>query len=102
MGTTKKEQYSKDQLNSARIGTAIASPARIAILQQLKTVHFVGCREVSKLISLSETTVQQHMQILVRTQFICDSYIDNRPGYMFTKQGEKDVKLIDWVFNNES
>ncbi len=93
MGRSKHIQYTKEELNGARIGRAIAASARVVILHEINKYHIVTNKYISQRVNLSGSAVSQHIQILRETGFIESKYLgegDGFHGYTFTKQGEID------------
>lgn len=93
MGRSKKQQYTQQELNGARIGRAIGASARIVILHEIDRYHIITNKSISERVKLSGTAVAQHLQILRETGFIESKYLgddEGYRGYTFTKQGEVD------------
>lgn len=100
MGRSKHLQYSKEELNGARIGRAIAASARVVILQEINKYHIITNKYISERVSLSGPAVSQHIQILRETGFIESKYLgdgDGFHGYTFTKQGEADFNKLQGI-----
>ncbi len=100
MGRSKHLQYTVQELNSARIGRAIAASARVVILHEINKYHIVTNKSISERIKLSGTAVSQHIQILRETGFIESKYLgedEGFRGYVFTKQGEIDFNNLRGV-----
>lgn len=64
MGLTKTEQYSRDILDLAQISSALAHPARVAILKSIIEENACICRDLSDQLNLSQATVSQHLKVL--------------------------------------
>lgn len=97
MGASKKQQFSESQLDSARIGKAIASAARIAILQHVYRHTATTNKELLPILSLSEATVHQHLQVLVKTGFLEGDFFGNTHAYYFKPGVEPDLDKIEWL-----
>lgn len=100
MGRSKHLQYTKEELNGARIGRAIAASARIVILHEIKKYHIVTNGYISERVKLSGNAVSQHIQILRETGFIESTYLYDEEGfrgYTFTKQGEIDFNNLQGI-----
>lgn len=100
MGRSKQAQYTKQELNGARIGRAIAASARVVILNEINKYHIVTNKSISERVKLSGAAVSQHIQILRETGFIESKYIgdeDGLHGYTFTKQGEIDFYNLQYI-----
>lgn len=97
MGASKKDQYSKDQIDAARIGRAIAASARVAILQYIHDNHAATNKELSFVLKLAEPTVHQHLQVLVQSKFIEGNFFDDTHAYYFRPDAKSDLDKIDWI-----
>ncbi len=100
MGRSKHLQYTKEELNGARIGRAIAASARIVILHEIKKYQIVTNGYISERVKLSGNAVSQHIQILRETGFIESTYLYDEEGfrgYIFTKQGEIDFNNLQGI-----
>lgn len=64
MGTTKTEQFTKEQNHLALLAKAIAHPARIAILEHLFKVKSCVCGDIVDEIGLAQATISQHLKAL--------------------------------------
>lgn len=97
MGASKKDQYSQNQLDSARIGKAIAAPARVAILQHIHKHTAATNKDLSSVLLLSEATVHQHLQVLVKTGFLEGNFFGDTHAYFFKSEAKPDLDKIDWL-----
>lgn len=70
MGTTKTEQFTKEQNHLASLAKAIAHPARIAILEHLYTVKSCVCGDIVNEIDLAQATISQHLKALKEARLI--------------------------------
>lgn len=98
MGATKKEQFTQEQIHMATLGRAIASPARIAILQHLKSNHIASNKELSSVLQLSRTSVYQHLKILHDAKLVDENYFCNDHGYFLNENAKREMEKIEWVF----
>ncbi|MDR0801125.1 helix-turn-helix domain-containing protein [Fluviicola sp.] len=99
MGASKKHQYSKNQLNFARIGRAISAPARVAILQHIYKNTATTNKELKSVLLLSETTVHQHLKVLVETGFIEGDFLGNVHAYYLKPAAKHDLHKIEWLLS---
>ena len=63
MGISKSELFTLSQNHIAKIAKALSHPARIAILQHLKTNACV-CGDLVDVLPLSQSTISQHLKEL--------------------------------------
>lgn len=94
MGRSKQEQYTKQELNGARVGRAIAASARIVILHEIHKHHIITNKHLCERVSLSGAAVSQHLHILKETGFIESKYFKHDGGYVLTKKGEDDFSKL--------
>jgi predicted transcriptional regulator len=64
MGTTKTEEFTIKDNKIAKYAKALASPARIAILQLLIKKQACVCGDIVNELPLSQSTVSQHLKEL--------------------------------------
>ncbi len=64
MGITKSYEFSSRENKLAKYGKALASPARIAILQLLASKQTCICGDIVDELPLSQSTVSQHLKEL--------------------------------------
>ncbi|MBL7719067.1 MAG: winged helix-turn-helix transcriptional regulator [Flavipsychrobacter sp.] len=64
MGVTKTDLFTDKQNEMAAMAKAIAHPARIAILQQLKKTNACVCGELVDDLGLAQATISQHLKEL--------------------------------------
>jgi len=74
MTLSKKEKFDKDDIRLARIGKALAHPARVAILRHLASMKTCCFKEISKELPLADSTVSQHMSELKNAGLIQGSF----------------------------
>jgi predicted transcriptional regulator len=102
MGASKTQQFSEKQLDSERIGKAIASAARIAILQHINKYTATTNKELTSVLSLSQTSVHQHIRVLVKTGFLEGDFFGNTHAYYFKPGSESDLDKIRWILSSDT
>lgn len=102
MGASKKDQYSPDQIDAARIGRAIAASARVAILQYIHAHHAATNKDLSFVLKLAEPTVHQHLQILVQSGFIEGNFFGDSHAYYIRSEAKYDLDKIDWILRKSN
>lgn len=99
MGAPKTQQFSMEQRDFARIGKAIASPARVAMIQHLSQHRYASNKELKKLVQLSDTAVHQHIRILQRTGFVRSEYVNSNYTNFLNPMCYLDLEKIDWLIS---
>ncbi|MCE1198184.1 MAG: metalloregulator ArsR/SmtB family transcription factor [Marinilabiliales bacterium] len=70
MVSSKKELFTVEQQGAAELFKALAHPARIAILEYLATTRDCITGDISEILPLARTTVNQHLSALKSAGFI--------------------------------
>jgi DNA-binding transcriptional ArsR family regulator len=70
MGTSKSNQFTKEQNKLADLFKALAHPARIAILQMLINQQSCICGDIVDELPLSQSTISQHLKELKKAGII--------------------------------
>lgn len=64
MSTTKKDHFTEEQMQIAKVTKALGHPARIAIIQYLLKVNQCVCGDIVDELPLAQSTVSQHLKVL--------------------------------------
>ena len=64
MGTTKYQIYTQEQIEMARLFKALAHPARLAIVENILRHNCISGKDLQFYISLSQSTISQHLKEL--------------------------------------
>ena len=78
MGATKFNNYTTEEINLAKIARSIAHPARIKIVNQLKSNHYLRGVDFEKILNLSSKCVHDHLQKLVDAKVIVRAFEPNQ------------------------
>jgi len=70
MAQSKKEEFSKADIELADFAKALSHPARIKILEILSKLDICMCGDIVDHLPLSQSTVSQHLKELKRVGFI--------------------------------
>lgn len=81
----------QDSVRMASVMAALGHPARVAILRRLACCEECCCREVVEHLNLAQSTVSQHLKVLVGAGLV--SYEPRRPKsrYVLNKQALQSV-----------
>jgi ArsR family transcriptional regulator len=84
--TVTGDQDSVDRARMASVMAALGHPARVAILRRLAHCDECCCREVVEHLNLAQSTVSQHLKVLVEAGLV--GYEPRRPKsrYVLNKQ----------------
>jgi len=97
MGATKTKQYSKKNINLAKIANALAHPARLTIVEILKEHKMLRNVEFQTILQLSPSTIHTHMQKLISAEIIKINYLPHQ--YIVHLIPEKLEELDDFINN---
>jgi ArsR family transcriptional regulator, arsenate/arsenite/antimonite-responsive transcriptional repressor len=64
------QKISEDDLEVARVMAALAHPARLRIVRQLSCLDASCCKEIVAGLDLAQSTVSQHLKILVEAGLV--------------------------------
>jgi DNA-binding transcriptional ArsR family regulator len=70
---------------------ALAHPARITILRQLASRDACCCKDVVERLDLAQSTVSQHLKILVEAGLVCYAPEKQRSRYSLDRQALADL-----------
>ncbi len=103
MGTTKTEQFTKEQNHLASLAKAIAHPARIAILEHLYNVKSCVCGDIVNEIDLAQATISQHLKALKEAGLITGNISGTNVCYCIdTKNINKLRNMLSHFFKHGS
>ena len=86
MGTTKSEQFTKEQNELALQAKAIAHPARLAILEYLFRLESCVCGDIVDEIGLAQSTISQHLKALKGAGLIKGTIDGTKTCYCINKE----------------
>lgn len=99
MGARKKDAYSNFFDRNSELAFAVSSGARIAILAHLDAGHLAGGFDFQAFIDLDRRTINQHIQLLVRTGLIKGTYYGKRYLWEINYEREEELAKIRWAWN---
>ncbi len=70
MATSKKEEFSAEDVELAEFAKALGHPARIAILKTLAEKNECVCGEIVEILPLAQATVSQHLKELKKAGLV--------------------------------
>ncbi len=103
MGSTKKEQYTRKQLDFASYTKALGHPARISIVEYFNFYPRGNCKAFVKSTKLSRSTISQHLRELLDAGVLFERYDDwsNDHYYFLNPKAEEIYLEISQIFRNE-
>ena len=70
MAVHKKEVFGQEEQELAALAKALSHPARVAILKELAKRQTCVCGEIVDVIDLAQSTVSQHLKVLLEAGLI--------------------------------
>lgn len=92
MGTTKTENYTRQQNETAQLLKALAHPARIAIIEYLLSVDSCICNDIVAELPLAQPTVSQHLRELKNAGIIQGNIEGNSICYCINPESFKKLE----------
>lgn len=95
MGASKTHQYSLPELHSAKIANALSHPARIRILNILKTQNYVRNIDLVKELELAKSTINIHLYKLKNAELID---LEFKSNCYIIHPNISSIEKIPWLF----
>lgn len=92
MGLTKKEIFTTEQNEIARIAKVLGHPARIAILEYLAKTKTCICNDLVNEIGLAQATISQHLKELKKVEIIQGTIEGTSICYCLNQKKWKQIK----------
>ncbi|TVR38025.1 MAG: ArsR family transcriptional regulator [Bacteroidia bacterium] len=87
-----KDQYTDDNLETARLCKALAHPARISIIKLLLSKDCCVCGDIVKELPLAQSTVSQHLKELKNAGIIRGNITPPKVKYCIDKENWNRLK----------
>lgn len=102
MGATKKEAYSQEHLDKAKLFKALAHPARIAAIEKLllKKNELLSCKELKEGLDISQSTFSRHLTVLSEAGLIKSKMFNIRKTSILCYQVNPDTIDIILLYLN--
>ena len=94
MAINKIEEFMTGDIEFARIGKALAHPARVQILRILSECNSCICGDIVDLLPLSQSTVSQHLKELKNAGLIKGEIEGPRTCYCLNEEKLKKAGII--------
>ena len=76
-----KPRKIKDSADMAAVFSALSNPARIDILRHISENRHCGCKDITKVLPLAQSTVSQHLKVLIEAGIVQVETIPPRSRY---------------------
>ena len=82
---------SADTVKMANVFAALSNPARIDILRHISKHRHCGCKQITDVLPLAQSTVSQHLKVLIEAGLILSQTVPPRSQYQVNEDLLKDV-----------
>ncbi len=82
----------------AAIFAALSNPARIDILRHIACHNDCGCKDITEVLPLAQSTVSQHIKVLVEAGILRSETIHPRSRYVINEDVLKDLANVTNIF----
>ena len=82
----------------AAVFTALSNPARIDILRHIAKHRHCGCKDITEVLPLAQSTVSQHLKVLIASGIVLVEAVPPRSRYQVNETLLKDMALTTSVF----
>lgn len=72
---------SADSSSMALVFSALSNPARIDILRHISLHRNCGCKEITEVLPLAQSTVSQHLKVLIEAGIVVVETVPPRSQY---------------------
>lgn len=84
----------------AAIFAALSNPARIDILRHISKHQHCGCKEITEVLPLAQSTISQHLKVLCAAGLITVETVHPRSKYQVNEDLLKDLSITTTEFLN--
>ena len=78
---TKQMQHLKNSADMAVVFSALSNPARLDILRHIAQHRHCGCKDITQVLPLAQSTVSQHLKVLIEAKIVTVETIPPRSRY---------------------
>lgn len=87
-----------DPAAMASVFAALSNPARIDILRHIARHQHCGCKDITDVVQLAQSTVSQHLKVLIDAGIILAETVPPRSRYQINEVLLKDLALTTTTF----
>ncbi|MEM8749545.1 MAG: metalloregulator ArsR/SmtB family transcription factor [Pseudomonadota bacterium] len=98
---SEKQYIDVDAEASHRIATifaALSNPARIDILKHIAKHRHCGCKDITQVLPLAQSTVSQHLKVLIESGIIVSETVHPRSRYVVNEDLIRDLSETTSAF----
>ncbi|MEE9314928.1 MAG: metalloregulator ArsR/SmtB family transcription factor [Rhizobiaceae bacterium] len=89
---------SPDNEKMATVFAALSNPARIDILRHIAKHRHCGCKDITEVLPLAQSTVSQHLKVLIEAGIIIAEAVPPRSQYQVNEELLKDMAFTTSTF----
>jgi len=91
VNTEGEEQTNSESM--AAVFAALANPARIDILRHIAKHRYCGCKDITEVLPLAQSTISQHLKVLAGAGLIDVETVHPRSRYEINEQLLNDLSV---------
>jgi len=84
----------------AGIFAALSNPARIDIMRHISQHRHCGCKDITQVLPLAQSTISQHLKVLSEAGLIVVEAVPPRSRYQVNEELLKDLSITTAEFLN--
>lgn len=88
----------EDSADMAVVFSALSNPARIDILRHISSHRHCGCKDITEVLPLAQSTVSQHLKVLIEAGIVQVETIPPRSRYQVNEDLLKAMALTTSSF----
>ncbi len=89
---------SPDDERMAIVFAALSNPARIDILRHIAKHRHCGCKDITDVSPLAQSTVSQHLKVLIEAEIVIAESVPPRSQYQVNEALLKDISFVTSTF----
>ncbi len=96
--TNVAQEPSSDTVRMANVFAALSNPARIDILRHIGKHRHCGCKDITEVLPLAQSTVSQHLKVLIEAGLILSETVPPRSQYQINETLLKQMATTTGTF----
>lgn len=93
-----KQKSASSSVQMAEVFAALSNPARIDILRHVALHRHCGCKDITQVLPLAQSTVSQHLKVLIEAGIIHVQAVPPRSRYNINEELLKEMAVTTSAF----
>ena len=94
----KADGPNRSSAEMANVFAALSNAARIDILRHIAMHRYCGCKDITEVLPLAQSTVSQHLKVLIEAGIIVAETVPPRSRYQINEALLKDMAFTTSTF----